>query len=85
MSKSLQILNKFLGILCILISIVIVGFLIPGLLPLVKKLIALLTTFTTHARYEFSHAFLLQMIGWVIAYFTFNTGRDFIKDSKRTS
>ncbi|MEM7484257.1 MAG: hypothetical protein AAF348_03525 [Bacteroidota bacterium] len=78
-------LNKILGILLILISIVIGVFLIPGFLDMMEKLIDLLTTFETHARYEFSHAFFTQLLGWFITYIIFRAGKSFYKDGQKPS
>ncbi len=82
-SKSRRILDRTLGILFILISIVIGCFLIPDLLPLIRKTPYLLLEPDSLVRHELSLDWFMQFVGWIIAFFTFRIGRAFLKDSKK--
>tara|TARA_Y100001933_G_C18881139_1_gene514074 strand:+ start:158 stop:442 length:285 start_codon:yes stop_codon:yes gene_type:complete len=84
-SKNRKILNRTLGILLILISSAIAIYLIPSLMPLIKRTPYQLLEPDAFVRYELQHDWFMQLVGWIIAFFTFRNGRAFLRDSKKTT
>lgn len=81
MSKARKIIEIVLGILFIFLSIAIFVFLIPDLVPLLKRTPYLLLEPNMRLRNEFGQDWFWQSIGWVIAYFCFRGGRSFLRDA----
>ena len=83
-SKARKIFDRLFGVLLILIGIVIVIFLIPELLPLIKKsaflLLELGAPFVKHGLYE---DWFMQIIGWTIAIILFRGGKAFLMYSNK--
>ncbi len=84
-SKSRKILERILGISLILISIATAIFLIPSLIPLIKRTPYQLLEPDPVIRHELRIDWFFQFFGWFIAYFIFRSGRAFLRDSKKPS
>jgi hypothetical protein len=83
--KNRKILDRILGILLILISVGIVMFLIPSLIPLIKRTPYQLLDPKPTIRHELGVDWIFQFIGWSLVYVTFRSGRAFLRDSKETT
>ena len=81
-----KIFESAFGVLLILLGMAIGAFLIPDLLPLVKKSAFLLlepgAPFVKHGLYE---DWFMQAIGWTFALLFFHNGRLFLRDGNGAS
>ncbi len=84
-SKSRKILDRTLGIVLILISIAIGVFLIPSLIPLIKRTPYQLLHPDFNIRGDLGYDWFWQSVGWFIAYMIFRIGKSFYKDSQKLS
>jgi len=84
-SRNRKILDRIIGILLILISIAIAIFLIPSLIPLIKRTPYQILEPDSYIRHKLGVDWIMQSIGWICAYYTYRGGRDFLRDSKNPS
>jgi hypothetical protein len=84
-SKNRKILDRILGILLILISVGIAIFIIPSLIPLIKRTPYELLHPKLRVRNELGHDWFWQFVGWFIAYMIYRIGKSFYKDSQKPS
>ena len=86
MSERRKIFDRTFGVLQILVGVVIGAFLIPDLLPLIKKSAFLLlepgAPFVKHGLYE---DWFTQTIGWTFSILLFQNGRAFLRFGKKSS
>jgi hypothetical protein len=78
-------LDRVLGILLILISGVIASFLIPSLIPLIKRTPYQLLDPKPTIRHELGVDWIFHFISLALAYVTFSSGRAFLRDSQKPS
>nr|WP_299000379.1 hypothetical protein [uncultured Allomuricauda sp.] len=85
MSEKHKIFDRIFGVFQVLLGVVIGAFLIPDLLPLIKKSAFLLlepgAPFVKHGLYE---DWFMQIIGWTFSILLFQNGRAFLTYSKKT-
>ena len=60
-------------------------YLIPDLIPLLKRTPYQLLHPKAGVRNELGHDWFWQYIGWIIAYMLFRIGKSFYKDTKKPS
>lgn len=78
-----KILERVIGVVLIILSIVIVVLLFPSLIPLLKKTPLTILNPDVGIRYHFWNQWLLNGIGLIIAFFLFRWGKAFIRDSRK--
>ncbi|MEX0291039.1 MAG: hypothetical protein AB3N14_18190 [Flavobacteriaceae bacterium] len=84
-SKSRKILYRIIAALFILLSIAIGIYLIPDLIPLIKRTPYQLLHPDFHVRGDLGYDWFWQSVGWFIAYMIFRIGKSFYKDSQKPS
>nr|WP_293283244.1 hypothetical protein [Allomuricauda sp.] len=84
-SKSRKILDRTIGVFLILMGIAIGFYLIPDLIPLIKRTPYQLLHPKIGVRNALGLDWFWQSIGWIIAFFLFRSGRAFLRDSKKPS
>ncbi|KQC30332.1 hypothetical protein [Flagellimonas eckloniae] len=84
-SKSRKVLYRIIAALLILLSIAIGIYLIPSLMPLIKRTPYQLLHPEVRVRNELGLDWFWQYVGWFIAYMIFRIGKSFYKDSKKPS
>lgn len=84
-SKSRKNLDRILGILLIIASIGITIFLVPSLIPLIKRTPYQLLEPDPVIRHELRIDWFFHFIGLALACVAFISGRAFLRDSKKPS
>ena len=84
-SKSRKILYRIIAAFLILMSVAIGIYLIPDLIPLIKRTPYELLEPNPVIRHELRIDWFWQYVGWFIAYLIFRIGKSFYKDSKKPS
>ncbi len=82
-SKSRKILYIIVAALLILLGVAIGIFLIPDLIPLIKRTPYQLLEPSSFLRHMLHVDWFLQFLGWLLAYVIFRTGIGFYRDSQK--
>ncbi|MEW2920967.1 hypothetical protein AB1A65_05820 [Muricauda sp. ANG21] len=82
-SKSRKILYRIIAVLLILLGIAIAIYLIPNLIPLIKRTPYQLLHPEVRVRNELGLDWFWQYVGWFITYIIFRIAKSFYKDSQK--
>ncbi len=82
-SKSRKILYRIIAALLILLAVAIGVYLIPDLIPLIKRTPYQLLHPEVRVRNALSLDWFWQYVGWFIVYMVFRIGKSFYKDTKK--
>lgn len=84
-SKSRKILDRTIGVFLILMGMAIGFYLIPDLIPLIKRTPYQLLHPKVRVRNALGLDWFWQSVGWIIAFFILRNGIAFLSDSSKPS